>query len=615
MALYPIGPNRFADSFVEVRLDIRQLNECRTAVTHFWRSLGGDLEIQPVIQVTDTFKFDEYLIPCVSIHGNGWGNGKEPKGLALDGSPWVFDARRTAIPGCTLTENEAHYCALLASNDSPVSLRTSCSMEVLPDGHMVHRLLYPTIEEPLTYAGRDRYEADYQTYVHLTEKEEFTATALILSGCPVRRYFAIFDIQNELMDFLDEPFLPELSQEVLWDLSIQFAETLWYPYKGTGLFIIGHMLTPDGVRLRENFEIGWCGQNGMYAQMLIYDYIKTGNRRHLSMAMRCMDAWAQAVCMETGLPWIHYEDRGKKEAICDACNLSFYITQLLKCYEELQKLGIDRDIYRDAAIGTAEFLIGQCSREHGLGKAWRVSDGACVDADGTIGAYLIHPFAEVYRHTKDPRYLDAAKQLMDFYVKRDLQRFECTAGALDTCCIDKETSGALLLGGITLYEIEKEQRYLDEAVLAGAYFCSWMYLYDVPCEADSDFSVLHYRSIGGTAVSTQHHHIDPWGVLVVPSLHKLAVYTGDIRWRKRAEAMWFNGTQCITRHDGDRIHGLERPVGSQNEGFLQCRWGEAKETVPGTVNDWLVAWPAAFRMNTLVELKNLGKAPGCDEYF
>ena len=34
----------------------------------------------------------------------------------------------------------------------------------------------------------------------------------------------------------------------------------------------------------------------------------------------------------------------------------------------------------------------------------------------------------------------------DFYVRRDLDEFTCTAGALDTVCVDKETSGALIIG-------------------------------------------------------------------------------------------------------------------------------------------------------------------------
>jgi hypothetical protein len=41
--------------------------------------------------------------------------------------------------------------------------------------------------------------------------------------------------------------------------------------------------------------------------------------------------------------------------------------------------------------------------------------------------------------------------------------------------------------------------------------------------------------------------------------------------------------------------GIVRPPGGQDEGFYHTRWGGS----PGGVSDWLVAWPAAFRMITL----------------
>ena len=48
------------------------------------------------------------------------------------------------------------------------------------------------------------------------------------------------------------------------------------------------------------------------------------------------------------------------------------------------------------------------------------------------------------------------------------------------------------------------------------------------------------------------------------------------------------------------VNGSVRPVGSQNEAFFNCRWehnaGELR------FNDWLVAWPCAFRLETLRHL-------------
>lgn len=606
--LAPQGGNLFTDGVVEAVLSVRPQDDRWTVISHTWRALNETVSIQPVIEVVDQFRYESYIIPCVTIHGNRWGTGKEPKGLVLDGKPWVFEGRRTGIPGCTLTETANEFCALYASNDSEQSLTVSCSMEPLPDGRMAHRLLYPTIEEPKTYCGRDGYVEAYQSYITLNPGESFAATANVLSGTPVRKNFAMIDVQNAVMSYLDQPMESKLSREEIWNLSIRFAESLYYDYKGTLLLNIGHRLSPNGPILREGFEFGWCGQNGMFSRMLILDYRKNGNKEHLDAALRIMDAWAAEYAPETGLPWVHYEQCGKQDALSDTCNLGYYISEMMRCYVLLQEMGIDRPAYRDAAIRVADFFVNHYSETDGFGKAWRVTTGECLDPNGTIGAFPVFGLVEVYNHTKDERYLEIAKKALQFYVKRDLMQFECTAGALDTHCIDKETSAAIILGGLALYEATKDAQYLESAELAAEYFCAWMFYYDVPCSEESDFKRYGFRSIGGTSVSTQHHHLDPWGALMVSCFVRIARYTKNPKWRKRAEALWFNATQMIAPYDGYEVHGMARMAGSQNEAYLHSRWNwESHAAVPGTANDWLVAWPAAFRMNSIAELEKMGE--------
>ena len=123
-----------------------------------------------------------------------------------------------------------------------------------------------------------------------------------------------------------------------------------------------------------------------------------------------------------------------------------------------------------------------------------------------------------------------------------------------------------------------------------------MFHHDIIPRPESDFDIYGYRTIGGTSVSAQHHHIDPWGALVVPQLIQLYQITGDVNWRKRAVLMWANAIQNIAPKEGKMIHGLFRAAGAQNEGYHHCCWGD--EGAPGYINEWLVAWPQAFCWNT-----------------
>ena len=91
-----------------------------------------------------------------------------------------------------------------------------------------------------------------------------------------------------------------------------------------------------------------------------------------------------------------------------------------------------------------------------------------------------------------------------------------------------------------------------------------------------------------------------YGGIVVPYLWKLAELTGDNNWKIRGDMMW----RAVLQYIGDGelvIHDVLRPRGSQNEALFHCRWcfNGGKR---GALNDWLVAWPCAFRMSVLAEL-------------
>ena len=126
-----------------------------------------------------------------------------------------------------------------------------------------------------------------------------------------------------------------------------------------------------------------------------------------------------------------------------------------------------------------------------------------------------------------------------------------------------------------------------------------MFHYEPSYAESSDVRKYGVYIKGFTSVSAQHHHLDMYAALVVPYLKRLAEYTGDKNWSDRADMMWRAVLQFIG--DGElKIHGVTRPAGSQNEAILQCAWGTSSGE-KGKLNDWLVAWPCAFRLSALSE--------------
>jgi len=89
---------------------------------------------------------------------------------------------------------------------------------------------------------------------------------------------------------------------------------------------------------------------------------------------------------------------------------------------------------------------------------------------------------------------------------------------------------------------------------------------------------------------------------------ELAELTGNKNWKEKALAIWNNSTLLVS-DGGLKVFGRIRPVGSQNEAFFETYWGDG----PGQPNDWLVAWPAAFQLETLRHLKDWGMINGAAE--
>ena len=221
---------------------------------------------------------------------------------------------------------------------------------------------------------------------------------------------------------------------------------------------------------------------------------------------------------------------------------------------------------------------------------------------------MIPALLELYGQTKEKIYLDAAIKAEDFYFTRDLDRFECTAGAIDCYCIDKETSWPLVNGALGLFGITGDPVHLERAEKAAYYFSSWMFFFDGIYGPETDFSKYGYHTTGGTAVSAEHHGIDTWGELIVPDLLELASLTGNPAWERIAKLMWANAVQGITTHKGQLVHGQQRPVGSQSEAAFQARFTKYRPVIEaGYFSDILAPWPSAFRMWSVERMNKLKK--------
>jgi len=593
---------------------VRRIEDGFYEIVRTWTNRSEEpIEASFRFELSTSFSPDFYLIPCVSYNGNRWGKGGEPKGLTRDGQPWVFAYDRTGIPSATFSENDRHAVGLFVTDQSEDSLLSACSMEQTELG-MIHRLYWPEREAPLSYSDRDAYGPGFRKTVVVPPGGTFRV-AFYVSVSPVEEantgWFTGYDRAYSLLERDTESIF---TREEVQELSIRFArDSLLQRDEYGTYFNIG--LLPEGshsvkgredlvwkIREQDRTEIGWCGQNATLARSLMEHGIRSGDQSFIDTGIEVLDTWMRhGGPLPSGLIRITLDGlwKARSHETADVCNLAWGAWQLLVAYETALGVGVEKPEWRLAALGVCDFFVGHYDPERGFGHSWKL-DGTPVASDGTGGAFLLIPLLKAFEQTGNEAYLECVIQAYEGYARRDLDRMQCTAGALDTDCVDKETGWPLLKTALDLFEKTGEPHYLKDARKAGYYLLSWCYLYDVGTEDSSEFRQYGFRTYGSTSVSTQHHHLDPWGALIAVDWSRLGRLTGELMWERIAKAAWDNSLLGLS--DGNTvIHGMRRPAGSQNEAFFQTRWNpdSDKERGRGSLNDWLVAWPAAFKLISL----------------
>ena len=625
---YALG--RFNSVYSANKLHVNEkIHDCGDGLFLIRRELcNKDLQtrkLRLIFEADTFFTPGKYLIPCVSYNGNDFGEGKEPKGITCDGKIWMHAYDRISIPSCTLSENKETIFASFVSDCDNKSLTSCCGMEPYENG-MRHLIMWPVNEEPYTYSDNDKMTSQLFNELVLEQGESFEVSFYVFVGTPKWNNFGFATLFDRVYDLFDNNIPPCRSNAELWNLGIEYLSSLIEYHNGAKLLSNGKKPDSSGqIKNTPLYEIGWCGQNALSCRMLISEYFISGNKSLFDDALEILDNWVSKQA-DNGLLLAHYEwykngkewnyvpkDPNKSWAsnvdwingwMPEVCNLGWAAMELLLTWELLNKHGIKKDEYRDFSLKMCDFFTEHYSDNYAFGKAWDF-DGNCVEKEGTIGGFISCALIEAYRITGEKTYLDCAVKSVDFYFKRDINNFVCTAGAIDCTCVDKETAAPFIKASLDLYEITGDKAYIEKSLKAAYYFLSWMFCYNVLYDKNAEFSIYGYHTAGGTSVSVQHPAIDQYGELIVYDLLRIFNYTNEKIWRKCAVMIWDNCMQCIADENTPPIHGIKRPVGSQNEAFYHCRWGHKADCNDrGHLNDWLVSWVSSYRLLVLDKLKN-----------
>jgi hypothetical protein len=558
------------------------------------------------------------LIPGISYNGNPEYGRMAVKGLASGGTPWIFSAFRSNIPAGNYSEGEGWSIFVFTSAERR-SLFCGFSLEER-NHRLAHRLLWP---ERDNLPGYRLDQPGIREDLTIAPGAEFAVTAYVVLRPAAEKRRAFASGIDHAWRLNRHDVKASFPPKRLWELGTQFArDTLWYDKPDFTGFSIGVVRDKDGWVQRPaiRFEIGWCGQNGAYAAALLQDYIWNKNEESLKKGEKALDFWAENGRLPCGLFYTHYDlklgeqkygaynptflGRPAKpgEKFIDTCNLGHGAYQFLLASELAEKCGKHKPLWRQVGLDTCNFFVDHVLPDGTFGKAWSL-DGECLAPGFTTGAHILWPMLKAYRMTHDVRYLETARRAFRTYLERDLDHVTCTGGAIDADTIDREGGVPLLFAALDLYELTGSKEYLRHAELAGYYLASWQWHYSIPFHPDSPILQLNYEWFAGTGITVMSQAQDPWGSLWAFAWLRLAKATGRDIWRDRAVQCFNQGTRGLS--DGTlRVNGATRPAGSQSESYsCRLRTPDGKRLF-GDSRDWLVAWPSAHRLITLMHWPN-----------
>ena len=577
-------------------------------VTRIFEALEDIDSVRLTLDFLHGSRCDYVMIPAVCYNGNHWGRGKEPKGFQTDGVWHTYSYRRTPIPGATYSEGERFAVAMWS--DLPTNEEDAFSCSIMPDSlQVVHSLILPEEERPFTYIDKNVYGEEFAKKLSMHKGEKKTLVSYIYVVDKQSDPKPMASVMNKAWERADKKFAEAFPLDKIWEYVVSFVkESLWAEEPGYKGFSIG--LVPDGEKGWKQrpfikYEIGWCGQNSSLINSLLVDFLKTGNEESKNKALAALQTWTvPELCRENGFYVVNFDNllNHRMNIVSDACNLGTAAYNFFETLELLEKCNLSAYIpqVREIALGICDFVKNDQQSSGVYGKGWNES-GECLYRDGTVGAFMIAPMIAAYKLTNDQRYLDSALKAFNYYYEDFNQRGYTTAGALDTWCIDKESSMPMLRASLLMYDITGDFGYVEKAEAVSQYLSTWLWHYKANYGEKSGVETFDYNTFGATSVSVQHHHLDVYALLWVGEWMRLAELTGKSIWYEKAMAIWKNGCQLIS--DGTlEINSKKRPVGGQNEAFFHCRWGYDEDSGKSRINNWLVAWPGAFCLETLRKL-------------
>jgi hypothetical protein len=231
--------------------------------------------------------------------------------------------------------------------------------------------------------------------------------------------------------------------------------------------------------------------------------------------------------------------------------------------------GRTRPSWRRALFANLDAAVRDQRADGALPLELDPETGAVIDWEGaTPGAWAgtLAVGAGLAEEDGDParaaRYREASLRAGGFYAEHHVLAERFFGGPYDAHRAPNMEDAYLLLDGYAeLYRATRDRRWLDVAVACADHLLAWRYTYDVEMPPGTICRQQAVSSYGTSPASVRNRHLQNWDTVAGTALADLSEWTGDPWYRQAAVDLLVQSCQLVERGDG----ALGIPLGGQSE--------------------------------------------------
>lgn len=335
------------------------------------------------------------------------------------------------------------------------------------------------------------------------------------------------------------------------------------------------------------YEIGFVGGQTEAGYAMLHEGLVSNKPHLVSRGAAIIDFWAERGHSELGMPYTRYYNLDGR---WDRCETSLRqactgMTAILEAWCFYRKYGVDRKSWYDASVLFGDYLVKKQAHDGSYCFSYNPfeitgTSHPAVKTNKFLTICAVRYLVELYIATGEEKYRTAAEKAAEWSMKNIHDKYFYLACVIDNPQqLDSESGQQAIQAFLAMYDLTREQRWLDAARQAAIYLESYVYMHEIPVETDQNEQTdwPRDRSVVGQHIITIAQPAADLGFAWSSFfLYRLYLYTGDEHFLHTARISAHNTKQSMNLYQA-LYPG--RPEGLQQEACtLRTAWQCSRRT-------------------------------------